>query len=143
VITRRTLTGPGLTRRVFTLLAVPAIMAGILAMHFLTGLSATGAPSHQMDAPLTVVAAPHLMGETDAVPTADGCSTVCSPTHEMTAMACLLLVLLVALVLLGASVGGPLGWLSPRAMLSRISVALAGLAPPKTPSLTVLSISRT
>jgi hypothetical protein len=83
------------------------------------------------------------MGEADALPAADGCSTVCTPMHEMSAMACLLLVLLAALVLLGVSAGGPLDWLSPRAMLARISVALAALSPPVPPSLTALSISRT
>ena len=143
MITRRTLTGPGLTRWVFALLAVPAIVAGILAMHFLTGLTATGTPAHHGIATPVSVSAPHAMAETDAVISTVDCSASCAPTHEMTAMACLLLALLVAMVLLGASTGGPLGWLSPRSLLARISVALAALSPPHPPSLTALSISRT
>lgn len=143
MITRRTLTGPGLSRWVFALLAVPAVVAGILAMHFLTGLAAPGAAAHHMDAPTIVAAAPHVMGEADTAPAILDCSAQCAPTHEMTAMACLMLALLVVFVLLASSTGGLLGWVSPRVVLARISVALAALAPPNPPSLTALSISRT
>ena len=46
MITRRTLTDPGLVRWAFALLAVPALLIGMLAMHFLTGLKWPGAPAN-------------------------------------------------------------------------------------------------
>lgn len=143
MITRRALTGPGLARWAFVLLAVPAVVAGMLAMHFLTGLSAPSESAHRMNSATVVASAPHAMGEADTVAAAEDCSAECAPTHEMTAMACLMLVLLVVFVLLASSTGGLLGWVSPRVVLARISVALAALAPPDPPSLTALSISRT
>ena len=69
-------------------------------------------------------------------------SGLCGPAHEMTAMACLLLALLVAAVLLASAMGST-GALSPRMLFARIAAAAGGLAPPRPPSLLVLSISRT
>ena len=143
MITRRTLTAPGLPRWAFAMLAVPALLIGMLAMHFLTGLTGPGAPAHEMTAPVAMTSAVHTMDGSGAAVLAEDCSTPCAPAHEMTAMACLMLALLFAFVLLSPSLSGRMGWWVPRAMLARITVALAALAPPRPPSVTVLSISRT
>lgn len=139
MIASRSLTSPGLARWAFALLAVPAILAGILAMHFLAGLP-SGDQAHAMSA--SAPAASEHMASEALPPVSDGCSAQCGPAHEMTAMACLLLALLVAAVLLASAMGST-GALSPRMLLARIGAAAGGLAPPRPPSLLVLSISRT
>jgi hypothetical protein len=140
VIASRSLTSSGLARWAFALLAVPAILVGILAMHFLAGLPNGGGQAHAMSASAPAVAE-HM--STEAVPpVSDSCSAQCGPAHEMTAMACLLLALLVAAVLLAGAMGST-GALSPRMLLARVGAATGGLAPPRPPSLLVLSISRT
>ena len=143
MITRRTLTAPGLPRWAFAMLAVPALLIGMLAMHFLSGLTGPGAPAHEMTAPVAMTSVVHTMGGAYPAPIAQDCSAPCAPANEMTAMACLMLALLFVFVLLSPSLSGRKGWWVPRAMLTRISVALAELVPPRPPSLTVLSISRT
>lgn len=139
-MTRTTLTRPGLARWLLVLAAVPAIVAGILTMHFLTGLSATGDHAHMTSA--THASAEHATVDPAPLLADETCSTDCMPAHEMTGTACLMLALLVAFVFLPAT-GGSQWWLSPRAILARISVTVASLAPPHPPSLIVLSISRT
>ena len=142
--TKHTLPAPGVARWALALLAVPALLAGILAMHFITDLSATGDQVDLSSAaiPAAATAATTLVHEPASPLVADGCLTQCSPAHEMIAMACLLLLLLVPLLFLG-STRGRWAWLFPRAQSATIKSALATLAVPQSVSLTSLSISRT
>jgi hypothetical protein len=142
VNTNSILAAPALARWALAVLAVAAIVAGILAMHFLTGLPTVGAQAHPMSAGAAAAPLPHAMGDSAPEPSADGCSVSCSPQHQMGAMACLLLALLASVLLVLAS-RSPHAWLSLRSSLARLSVLVMALAPPRPPSLTVLSISRT
>lgn len=135
----------GWKRLALVLLAVPAILVGLLAMHVLT----TG-PSH---APAAHSAedhehAPLIMGELAATsalggPTFDAtdCGGDCGPEHDMLGMACVLALLLTALLLTVHLT--LLRWGTARAIASTIMGRIAALAPPRPPSLLVLSISRT
>jgi len=141
---KHTLPGPGVARWAFALLAVPALLAGILAMHFITDLSATGNRADVSSAatPAAAMAAVYPVYDPASPLVADGCSTQCAPVHEMIAMACLLLLLLAPLLFLG-SARGRSGWIFPRALPASTRAALATLAVPQAISLTSLSISRT
>ena len=128
------------------LVAVPAIVAGILAMHFLTGLPPL---SHQTHVVSSAASAEH--GLHAFSPMIDDCSVQsgpepagsgpCAPGHQMAAAACLL-VMLVGLWFVAAS-RRSVGWLASRAAPVPFGAAARGLAPRHPPSLIVLSISRT
>ena len=125
-------------RGVIAVLAVPAILIGLLAMHFLASETMTPA-SHLM----TVSAAdsPMIADAQDGAPVTPECGPTCGPAHDMLAMACVL-ALLVSIVLIMLPV-----FLSRihsiGAAVQVIQARLSALAPPFPPSLYALSISRT
>ena len=126
-------------RRVaISLLAVPAIFIGLLAMHFLASES-LAPESHSMTA--SVADLPMLAVTHNEAPEPVGCDEMCAPTHDMLGMACLLALLVSAVLIIVhfflyrfRALGAEL-----RLVVARLSA----LAPPAPPSLHVLSISRT
>ena len=127
-------------RVVVALVAVPAILVGLLAMHV---LAASGEITGQHNAMATTsVMAPTIM-TTPPVVSVAGCPPFCTPHHDMAAMACILALLLTALAVLALAAFG--GWRAVPGALAVISALLAhasGLSPPRPPSLEFLSISR-
>ena len=136
----------GVKRLAIVLLIVPAILAGLLAMHVLTTANVSHAspasasqtdnhaatPAHQSAPTGTLVAHHHE---------ATGCEGTCPPEHDMLGMACILALLMTALLLLVHLT--LLRWVSPRNLTNSIMARIAALAPPQPPSLLFLSISRT
>lgn len=126
-------------RLAIVLLAVPAILVGLLAMHVLT-TGASHAPASTVQASTvmsdsaTDTLSPHAHETTD-------CDGLCGPEHDMVGMACILALLMTALLLTVRLT--LLRWPAPLTLASTIVADLANLAPPQPPSLLVLSISRT
>ena len=109
--------------------AVPAILVGLLAMHFLTA----GGPSES--------AHTQSMSAVASMPTpVDDCESSCAPSHEMLGMICVL-ALLAAVVFPVRPIRIRWDYL-PRVTANGAARAVS-LAPPQPPSLHVLSISRT
>lgn len=137
-------------RLAIALLAVPAILVGLLAMHVLTtdGMSDAGMPvasathhdhaeaSHRADATMAA------MASTPGAPApAEDCGGMCGPGHEMLGMICgLALLITVVLITLQLILTG---WQPLKRMAVAIAATAAALAPLPPPSLHVLSISRT
>lgn len=134
--------------RVFVALVVfPAIVIGILSMHFLAAPAMTSG-NNAHGAAHGAVTAPHhgsteaQSDETASISVVDDCADGCVPIHSMTTMGCLLVVVVIALMLLVAP-SRRHDALSP---VARIAIAIAAsgvLTARRPPSLTVLSISRT
>jgi len=125
-------------RVVIALLAVPAILIGLLAMHFLASES-LAPEAHSMSAS---VAAPPIPGNTHhEAPAPEGCEEMCGPTHDMLGMACLLALLVSATLIIFHLFLFRFRGIA--AALRVIVARLSALAPPSPPSLHVLSISRT
>ena len=135
-------TGPIRARRVSALMAIAAIVFGILAMHFLAGLSPSGQQAHVVAGSTATVSTTHTMSDTATKPAENQCGVQCSPPHQMAEMACVLLVLFASIMLIVGSRESR-SWLWPRYPLPRIGLASSALAPPRPPSLILLSISRT
>jgi len=139
-VIRAVVVRPGPARWFFILLAIPAIVGGILTMHFLTGLSVADEHMRSTSAPTAMshqgVAEPAPMSAEET------CGSDCMLTHEMTGIACLMLALLTVVLLLplAPSLRGPR---SLTDTLARIGVVAATLTPRHPPSLIALSISRT
>ncbi len=140
-------------RLVVALLAIPAILIGLLAMHVLTtgGMGEPGAAAASVTHHATE-AAPNSADSTDlatgavsapalAPLPAEDCHGLCGPSHAMLGMACVL-ALLVTLVLFTLHLVLA-GWQPLRRVISALIANAAALAPPLPPSLHVLSISRT
>lgn len=127
-------------RVLVTLIAVPAVVVGLLTMHVLAGM---GEPSDQHS---TMATAPVMISALDSnllVASVAGCDETCGPSHDMGVMACILALLLTALTV--AAVSALSGWRSVQAALAamvKFVVHPRGLAPPSPPSLELLSISR-
>lgn len=136
-------------RLAIALLAVPAILVGLLAMHVLitggmsgSAISLTSETHHDSteahrSATVTIAATT----STPMAPTPAGdCGGMCEPGHEMLGMICglalLITVVLVTLRLILTS------WQPLKRVVVVIATA-AALAPRPSPSLHVLSISRT
>jgi hypothetical protein len=137
-------------RLAVSLLAVPAILIGLLAMHVLTGIGMSnsgGSPeltSHHLIAAQSVPGSHDIMaaetGTSMPAPTGD-CGGLCGPTHDMLGMICVL-ALLVTLVLVALRLI-LIAWEHLRRVVGELAAKAAATAPPKPPSLLVLSISRT
>lgn len=133
----------GWKRLAIVLLAVPAILVGLLAMHVLT----TG-PSHAADAHGSIGHASMAADESVSAHTLTAhshettdCDSVCGADHDMLGMACILALLMTALIVTVRLT--LLRWSSPPPIASTIMARISALAPPQPPSLLVLSISRT
>jgi len=125
-------------RVVIALLAVPAILIGLLAMHFLAS-EALAPEAHSMSA--SAAESPMLAVAHNEAPAPEGCDEMCAPTHDMLGMACVL-ALLVSAVLIVFHVF-LLRFRASGAVLRVMVARLSALAPPAPPSLHILSISRT
>lgn len=133
-------------RVVLALIAVPAVLAGLLAMHILSGSAGeTSAASHHAaafaqtaDADASTVA---TQNHDDSGVGAGVCGPDCEREHQMSAAACALALLVAALALTVGTGWFRMGWLlRPIRYLSQMTRSPAEPAPP---SLLVLSISRT
>lgn len=124
-------------RWLIALVAVPAVLVGLLAMHALA--AAHEATSHSES---SLVSPSGVALIVDSVPAADAaeCGEVCGPAYDMGAMACLLALLLCALAV--AMTPGLGGWNISDPTRALLAKALS-LTPPAAPSLERLSISRT
>ncbi len=84
-------------RTVLLLGVVVAIVAGLLAMHTIaTGMTGHGDPGTAAMA----VAPDHQAAGAHSAPMGNGCAEDCAPTHDMTAMVCVLALLVGGLFLL-------------------------------------------
>lgn len=126
-------------RLTISLLAVPAILIGLLAMHFLVGQALSEASAHSIDAAAARgYAATDLRNES---PSPVGCDEMCGPAHDTVVMACVLALLVTAmLTLLHAFLTR---WRAFSPTLRLLAARALAQARPLTPSLNVLSISRT
>ena len=131
----------GWKRLAIVLLAVPAILVGLLAMHILTNAAHHGAP-HGLGHANVVASEPAFSAMVDSHPqqTSD-CDGACGTEHDMLGMACVLALLLTALLLVVHLT--LLRSNSIRLIVNRMLARVAALAPLQPPSLLVLSISRT
>lgn len=125
-------------RAALALLAVPAILIGLIAMHLLAS-DALAPENHPMS--VSVADGSALLVSQDETLAPQGCDEMCAPMDDMLGMACVLALLVSAVLLVlrvifsrSHTVGSAL-----RPRMARISA----LAPPPPPSLHVLSISRT
>lgn len=125
-------------RTMIALLAVPAILMGLLAMHFLASES-LAPESHSMTA--SVAESPMIEDAHNEAPAPAGCDEMCAPTHDMLGMACVLALLVLAVLIIVHLFLYRFRALG--AELRLIVARLSALAPPAPPSLHVLSISRT
>ena len=131
-------------RLLLALTAVPAILAGLLAMHVLSGNAGEAgvAGHHAMTfvQPADVHVASAGMDHHDPA-TAGICGPDCEREHQMSAAACVLAILVAAFALAIRTGWFRMGWLlRPVRYLSLLS---RSPAEPTPPSLVVLSISRT
>ena len=133
-------------RLLIALLAVPAILVGLLAMHVLTttGMGDTSAsaatPAHHMGE-ASLVANESAAGNPAMPSPAEDCGGLCGPGHDMLGMICVL-ALLVTVVLLALHLI-LIRWEELWRVITTLTAKAAALAPPAPPSLHVLSISRT
>ncbi len=129
-------------RLAVVLLAVPAILIGLLAMHVLTTGVAHASDVHGSTTHASIAVTGSEADNLTAAPHAEtDCDAGCVPQHDMLGMACILALLMTALVL--AVRLTLLRWGTVGALASTVMARLANLAPPQPPSLLVLSISRT
>jgi hypothetical protein len=135
-------------RIVLVLLAVPAILFGLLAMHGITTSSMGGSQTPMAVPDQATGMVMHAVGSitlvamnSDSPLRAQNCEGACGPDHAMLGMACVLALLFTVLLFALHPV------LSRREGIRRKISALAAkvstLAPPTPPSLHCLSISRT
>jgi len=133
----------GWKRLAIVLIAIPAILVGILAMHFLTMSNA----AHPVDAHglshMTTASGEVAVTEAVHAPSAapSDCDGMCGTEHDMIGMACVLALLFTALLLVVHLI--LLRWDSLKMLATSILARVSALAPPEPPSLLVLSISRT
>lgn len=125
-----------------SLLAVAALIVGLIAMHSLNLDSShyaaeVASPSGAHHAPASSTTDPVSL----ASPALECGGAGCDPGHAMTFMACIL-ALLVASIAFGVASNGLLGYGSPRRLLQLLLIHLQSAIPPP-PSLHALSISRT
>ena len=131
-------------RLLLIVLAVPALLVGLLAMHVLSGAPIQADTTTHHPVVLTDDASHHeantaLAGHDPAESAA--CGPACGQDHEMLAMACLLALLVAALTLLAAAQVHRGTWmLRP---IRFLGVFVSAPPEPRPPSLTALSISRT
>lgn len=122
------------------LLAVVALLLGLLAMHSLNLDTAHAS----MPAGGTAHTEAQLTTPADSDEHVGDCGNDCAPEHSMLTMACVLALLVGSALIAGAAIRS---FLNTKALWRLVPVAglpsLASLAPPKPPSLLVLSISRT
>ena len=120
-------------------LGAVAIIVGLLAMHTLSA----NAPSH--DPVVGVAEMDHHLTLTDSIPetqtASNDCASGCEPMHAMALMACLLVLMAIAIFAIAMAPAArwfapqPRTWLQPAVRISTGS--------PSPPSLEGLSISRT
>lgn len=129
---------------ILALLAVPAILFGLLAMHGLTAASMSGSQT----AMAITDQATHVVGNftpatmTSGLPSqAQNCDGGCGPSQEMLGMACVIALLFTVLIF---ALRPALSQREEiRHTISAIAAKVLALAPPSPPSLHYLSISRT
>ena len=140
---------PPWRRLVIALVAVPAILVGLLAMHVLAngGMSESGSPraitahtamaelAHSAEAAMATAPDPSM-----PLPAGD-CGGMCGPSHDMLGMICVL-ALLATVVLLAAHLV-LIRWEELRRVVATLLANASAMAPLEPPSLHVLSISRT
>jgi hypothetical protein len=125
-------------RVVIALFAVPAILIGLLAMHFLASES-LAPEAHSMSA--SVADYPTLVNMHNDEPAPEGCAETCGPTHDMLGMACLLALLVSAILIIFRVFF--FRFRAAAVVLQAIGARLSALTPLSPPSLHILSISRT
>jgi len=132
-------------RLALALVAIPALLIGLLAMHVLDGATSKS-PVHSATNVAMHSTSVMAMADQKGMPAdvgsvaSESCDNSCPPAHDMDAMACVLALLVTAVLL----------WIRPSAVrwhplrLAKAAViGHAGLAPPRPPSLYVLSVCRT
>jgi quinol-cytochrome oxidoreductase complex cytochrome b subunit len=125
------------------LLAVPAILIGLLAMHFVTTGNMSEANPSQSSVSMAAPASSDLtMGASSPTSTIVHDFVGASmPSHDMLGVMCIL-ALVAGVIFLGMPLLGS-GWAHLRRILTAVQLTAGALAPPTPPSLHVLSISRT
>ncbi|MDP9028734.1 MAG: DUF6153 family protein [Actinomycetota bacterium] len=125
-------------RLLITLVAVPSILIGLLAMHFLAGADEVASTSMGMSASAvsTVTSAMTDVAGSD-------CADACLTSHDMTmSMACVLALLVTVIILTLLLIFARRDPELLNRLLSQWRARIASLPPPLPPSLHVLSISR-
>lgn len=125
-------------RLIVAFVAVPAILVGLLAMHFLAGFDEVGTSTMAMS-PATESSAATLMSD----PAEAGCGVACATSSAMTmSMACVLALLVTVIILSAVIAFTRRDPELPHRLMSLWRGRIASLPPPVPPSLHVLSISR-
>lgn len=135
-------------RIILVLLAVPAILLGLLAMHGLTTSSMGGSQTSLAVTDQSTGMVMHAVGSVTPLAMNSGsplraqnCEGACGPDQEMLGMACVLALLFTVLLF---ALHPALSWREGiRSKISALAAKVLALAPPSPPSLHYLSISRT
>jgi hypothetical protein len=141
----RVLSAP-VRRLLIALVAVPAILIGLLAMHVLMTTDGghfdtlPAASMHHETGPVSTLGMTEAVGVATTPPSQE-CGGMCGPDHDMLGMICLLALLVTSVLLTLRLVY--VRWADLRRAIIAFSVPGPALAPPRAPSLHVLSISRT
>ncbi|KRE30991.1 DUF6153 family protein [Agromyces sp. Soil535] len=129
-------------RLLLALTAVPAILAGLLAMHVLSGGGDESTSAGHHAVALTQPAGAGAMtAGTDHHEAAAVCGPDCEREHQVSAVACVLALLVAAFALAIGTGWFRIGWLLRP--VRYLSVTTRSPADPSPPSLLALSISRT
>jgi hypothetical protein len=116
-----------------------AIIVGLLSMHTLSG----NAPSH--DPVAGIAEMDHHLAQTGAVSVSqtasDNCTSGCEPMHAMALMACLLVLMTIAMIVVAMAPAAL--WFAPQGRMWIQPATRISTGSPSPPSLEELSISRT
>jgi len=129
-------------RLLLALTAVPAVLAGLLAMHVLSGMAGEGTSSiHHTVAFAHAAEVDTMTAGVDHQEAGMACGLDCEREHQLSAVACVLALLVAAFAAAVATGWFRIGWLlRPVRYLSAVTRSPAAPSPP---SLVALSISRT
>ena len=130
------------------LVAIPAIMLGILGMHFLASSSLDiGSLTETTSSHAMIETSQSHMGPEHSSPaaSADDCDGMCMaghdmPGHSLIGMVCILALVIYVFIFLVPVLWSR--WGSGENVVKSLAATLAGLAPPSPPSLSMLSLSR-
>lgn len=131
--------GMHMRRGLLAVFGAVAIIVGLLAMHTLSA----NAPSH--DPVAGIAEMNHHLTQAGSVPAgqtaSDDCASGCEPMHAMALMACLLVLMTIAMI--AVAMAPAVRWFAPQQRTWLQPALRISTSSPSPPSLEELSISRT